>query len=131
METKKVFKNLIEKLKSLFQKIINFCRENPRKALIAGCSVSIVILVLLLISIIVKTPEPKKTEPEQVIVFTQDLLVPDEMDSEYSYDISRQTQENWTEEETEKWFTIPTPDQVEQLEKENESMISDVIGAAP
>ena len=131
METKKVFKNLIEKLKSLFQKIINFCRENPRKALIAGCSVCIVILVLILISIIVKTPEPKKTEPEQVIVFTQDLLVPDEMDSEYSYDISRQTQENWTEEETEKWFTIPTPDQVEQLEKENESMISDVIGAAP
>lgn len=131
METKEVFKNLIEKLKSLFQKIINFCRENPRKALIAGCSVCIVILVLILISIIVKTPEPKKTEPEQVIVFTQDLLVPDEMDSEYSYDISRQTQENWTEEETEKWFTIPTPDQVEQLEKENESMISDVIGAAP
>ena len=131
METKKVFKNLIEKLKSLFQKIINFCRENPRKALIAGCSVCIVILVLILSSIIVKTPEPKKTEPEQVIVFTQDLLVPDEMDSEYSYDISRQTQENWTEEETEKWFTIPTPDQVEQLEKENESMISDVIGAAP
>lgn len=131
METKEVFKNLIEKLKSLFQKIINFCRENPRKALIAGCSVCIVILVLVLISIIVKTPEPKKTEPEQVIVFTQDLLVPDEMDSEYSYDISRQTQENWTEEETEKWFTIPTPDQVEQLEKENESMISDVIGAAP
>ena len=126
METKEVFKNLIEKLKSLFQKIINFCRENPRKALIAGCSVCIVILVLVLISII-----PKKTEPEQVIVFTQDLLVPDEMDSEYSYDISRQTQENWTEEETEKWFTIPTPDQVEQLEKENESMISDVIGAAP
>ena len=34
-------------------------------------------------------------------------------------------------EETEKWFTIPTPDKVEQLEKENESMISDVIGAAP
>ena len=131
METKEVFKNLIEKLKSLFQKIINFCRENPRKALITGCSVCIVILVLILISIIVKTPEPKKTEPEQVIVFTQDLLVPDEMDSEYSYDISRQTQENWTEEETEKWFTIPTPDQVEQLEKENESMISDVIGAAP
>ncbi|MBP5568070.1 MAG: hypothetical protein J6X54_02470 [Treponema sp.] len=131
MEIKEVFKNLIEKLKSLFQKIINFCRENPRKALIAGCSVCIVILVLILISIIVKTPEPKKTEPEQVIVFTQDLLVPDEMDSEYSYDISRQTQENWTEEETEKWFTIPTPDQVEQLEKENESMISDVIGAAP
>lgn len=131
METKEFFKNLIEKLKSLFQKIINFCRENPRKALIAGCSVSIVILVLILISIIVKIPEPKKTEPEQVIVFTQDLLVPDEMDSEYSYDISRQTQENWTEEETEKWFTIPTPDQVEQLEKENESMISDVIGAAP
>ena len=119
METKEVFKNLIEKIKSLFQKIINFCRENPRKALIAGCSVCIVILVLILISIIVKTPEPKKTEPEQVIVFTQDLLVPDEMDSEYSYDISRQTQENWTEEETEKWFTIPTPDQVEQLEKEN------------
>ena len=131
MDVKDFFTQLKDKTVSLVKKTVSFCKENPRKAVIVLCSSLIVILLILLISIIAGRPKEEKEADGPQIVFTEELLVPDELVTEYSYDISRQTEEKWSEEETEKWFTIPTTEQINQLEKENESMISDVIGAAP
>jgi len=130
MDFKETFKNLKEKLFSLIGKIKDDCRENPRKAIIILLSLVIILLIIILICVIAKSPE-KKEEKGPEIVFTEELMVPDELTKEYDYDISRTTEPQWSEENSEVWFTIPTPDQIEQLGNENENMISDVIGAAP
>lgn len=127
---KDVIVEKIDNIKSLFKKLINWCNENQLKAIIIGFSFVIILLIILLIISIAKNPKEEKKDQNQ-IVFTQDLMIPDELQKEYNYELSREKKDNWETEETDKWFTIPTDTQIEQLSNENDKMISDVIGAAP
>ena len=130
MDFKGFFENLKEKIVSLYELIKDYCSENKRNAILFA---SLIVLVLLLIILIICIPKNKKTEAvqEKPIVLTETLLIPDGPEIHKDYNISRQTQEKWSEEQADTWFEKPTERDIESLEKANDNIILDITGAAP
>ena len=44
---------------------------------------------------------------------------------------SRTTEEKWSQEETDKWFTVPTEKEIENLSNANDKIINSIVEAAP
>ncbi len=77
-----------------------------------------------------KTASVKELPPEPLNA-DQALLLPDGPSVPSTYTVSRGKKDNWSQEEAEQWFTIPDSAAVDMLEKSNDSIISDITGAAP
>ena len=130
MDFKSFFENIKEKIVSLFELIKDYCSENKRNAILFGTlGASIILLIILLCCI----PKNKKTkvEQEKPVVLTETLLIPDGPEINRDYNISRQTQDKWTDEQADVWFEKPTEKDIESLEKANDNIIRDITGAAP
>ena len=130
MDIKSFFENLKEKIVSLYELIRDYCTENKRNAILIG---SLLVLILLLLILLICIPKKKKTEAVQTkpVVLTETLLIPDGPELQRDYNISRQTQENWDEDQADEWFEKPTQRDIESLEKANDNIILDITGAAP
>ena len=130
MDFKSFFENLKEKIVSLYEKIAEYCRENKRNAILFTClGVSILLLLILLLCL----PHNKKEKAvdKKEIVLTEQLLVPDGPEIHTDYSISRETKDKWDDEQTGTWFVIPGQKDIDSLEKANDNIINDIIGAAP
>ena len=130
MDFKGFFENLKEKIVSLYELVRDYCSENKRNAILfASLGASVLLLIILLICI----PKNKKdkTVQEKQIVLTETLQIPDGPEIHRDYNISRQTQDKWSEEQSETWFEKPTERDIESLEKANDNIIRDITGAAP
>lgn len=128
--------NLIEKVKeiitSLIDKIQQFYEENKKLSLIiAGMSIIILICIILLISVGKGNKKNLSEVPGQTLEFTEKLNVPDGPALPRDYTVSRKTTDKWSTEEAEPYFTVPAEKEIESLANSNESMINEIIGAAP
>ena len=130
MDFKSFFENLKEKIVSLYELIRDYCSENKRNAILIG---SLFGVLLILIILLICIPKNKKEKPvqEKQIVLTETLQIPDGPEIHRDYNISRQTQDKWSEEQSETWFEKPTERDIESLEKANDNIIRDITGAAP
>ena len=90
-----------------------------------------ILLLLILLICLPKGKKKDKAEAPREIVLTQDLLIPNGPEFDKDYNISRQTKDKWTDEQTEEWFVIPTEKDIQSLEKANDNIVSDITGAAP
>ena len=131
MDIKAFFENIKEKIISLFELIRDYCQENRRNAILfASLGASLLLLLILLICIPKGKKKDKAAAPRE-IVLTQDLLIPNGPEFDKDYNISRQTKDKWTDQQTEEWFEIPTEKDILSLEKANDNIVSDITGAAP
>ena len=130
MDFKGFFENLKEKIVSLYQLIKDYCSENKRNAILIG---SLCVLILLLLILLICLPKNKKEKigNEKPVVLTETLLIPDGPEIHKDYNISRQTQEKWNEEQAEEWFEKPSERDINSLEKANDNIIQEITGAAP
>ena len=64
-------------------------------------------------------------------MLTETLLIPDGPEIHKDYNISRQTQEKWNEEQAEECFEKPSERDINSLEKANDNIIQEITGAAP
>lgn len=129
------FKDFFEKIKnvfiSLYQKVVDYCRENKKQAIIIG---SLILLILiLLICLLASAPKKSKNLPyvEKELELSESPLVPKGPEFQEDYSISRTPKDKWSEEEADKWFTIPSSNDINSLGKTNDGIISEVLGAAP
>lgn len=128
MKFSNFIENFKEKLHSLKETIINFYKENKKITLIIAvlfCAIFISIIVLI------NYPKKEKNIEEQNIVLTEELIIPKGPELPKDYNINRKNKENWNKEDSEKWFTIPTEKEIEDLSKSNDKMIDEIIGVAP
>ena len=131
MDIKAFFEKVKEKIVSLFELIRDYCQENRRNAILfASLGASLLLLLILLICIPKGKKKDKAAAPRE-IVLTQDLLIPNGPEFDKDYNISRQTKDKWTDQQTEEWFEIPTEKDILSLEKANDNIVSDITGAAP
>lgn len=130
MDFKGFFENLKEKIVSLYQLIKDYCSENKRNAILIG-SLCVLILLLLILLICLPKNKKEKIENEKPVVLTETLLIPDGPEIHKDYNISRQTQEKWNEEQAEEWFEKPSERDINSLEKANDNIIQEITGAAP
>ena len=131
MDIKAFFEKVKEKIVSLFELIRDYCQENRRNAILFACLGASVLLLLILLICLPKGKKKDKTPAPREIVLTQDLLIPNGPEFDKDYNISRQTKDKWTDEQTEEWFEIPTEKDILSLEKANDNIVSDITGAAP
>ena len=130
MDFKSFFENIKEKIVSLFELIKDYCSENKRNAILFGTLGASVILLIILLCCIPKNNK-KSEESEKPVVLTETLLIPDGPEINRDYNISRQTQDKWTDEQADVWFEKPTEKDIESLAKANDNIIRDITGAAP
>lgn len=130
MDMHEFFENIKEKFSSFIEWIKEYCAENKRNAILFA-ALFICIIFLFILIICLSSSKKQKTEPEKSIVLTQELLVPDGPELHKDYNISRETKDKWSDSEAEKWFEIPTSKDINSLEKANDSIINDILGAAP
>lgn len=111
--------------------ISDFAHEKPL-LLTVICIVVFLFIAGIVILMIQTTPEKKAAAPEQE-PFTQDapLLIPDSPDIEKDYYPNRVTENQWSQEELNTWFTYPEDETMTELEKANDRIIKDITEAAP
>lgn len=128
-------KAILEKIKTKFAEIkdiiVNWVKNNKKLSIIIAA-----LLVLMIICIIILIAVSGKDKKEDIdyqnrIELTQDLVIPKGPELPRDYTISRETQENWSEEEAEKWFTVPSDKEINNLSKANDNMVDEILGAAP
>ena len=129
---KEILKNVKEFFSNLKERVVIFYQENKKLSyIIISLTALILICLILLICIWTKNGKKSKEISKPVLILDKPLVIPSGPELPRDYNISRKTQEKWTEEEAEKWFTIPGEKEIESLSKSNENMINEITGAAP
>lgn len=130
MDVKAIFSDIKDKIISLYEKAADYCRENKKMAIIIG-SLSLVILVLIIILIIALGGKKEPETLEMQLILSESPLIPDGPEIQNDYSISRKTEKTWPEEETDRWFTIPSDKEINSLNKTNNAIVNEILGAAP
>ena len=116
----------------LSENVKGFVTEKPLLATIIGIFAVLFLASLVILTIQTSKPKVQKQTFKQEM-FTADakLLIPAAPEAEKDYYPSRTQKKNWSEEEVMPWFTTPDQVAIEGLEKANDTIISDITGAAP
>lgn len=122
--------NFKEKLKSLYKKISDFCKENTKIALIVAVLILAILVCIIILSANSKKSKAKPKETQE-IVLTEDLVIPDGPNLPEDYNIARKNKDKWDEKEAKQWFSVPSQNEIDDLEKSNDKMIDEIIGVAP
>ena len=130
MDVKAVFSDIKDRIISLYERLTDYCRENKKMALLIG---ALILFILVLIVILVITLNKPKPAPvlEMPLILSETPLIPDGPEIQNDYTYSRKTEKNWSEEETDKWFTIPSDKEINSLSKTNNAIVSEILGATP
>ena len=124
----KIFDNIKEKIQ-------DFIDENKRLAMILLVSVLLILILLVLLIVGSSSAKSKKAPLKAVTsgteVFEDPFIPPQDAGLSNDYYFSRNTEKKWTDEEAESYFTVPTPSVIDELRKDNDSLVEDILGAAP
>lgn len=111
--------------------ISDFAHEKPI-LLTVICIVVFLFIAGIIILMIQTTPEKKAVSPApEPFTANESILIPDSPDIEKDYYPNRVTENEWSQDEINKWFTYPEDESMEELEKANDRIIKDITEAAP
>ena len=112
------------------EKISDFVSENKVISIAISTMLLLIIICIILISAMGK--KKKKINPLEIkLNLSYEQQLPDGPELPRNYNLFRESKEKWTEEEGRQWFTIPTEKEVNSLSLANDSMINEIIEAAP
>lgn len=110
----------------------DFIHEKPLISALIGIFVALFFAALIIILIQTSKPSaPAQTFRKDSFTADAKLLIPAAPDPEKDYYPSRTIKNAWSEKDIEPWFTKPDEETLKNLEKANDAIISDIIGAAP
>lgn len=104
-----------------------------KKQMIYVCG-GLVLVLLLLCALIITSPDikPKKNVPKAQAVPLEDTpVLPEEPGIGDEFRYYREQHKVWSREDAEEWFTPPDGDILKDLEETNNTIISDILEAAP
>jgi cell division protein FtsX len=124
----KVLKTLQEKFQTI--QLILFDEENKKKKLIILISVLIFLLLVLILILCLNNKKENKviSNKYEISDYFYSPISP-EIADEYMY--SRVQQQKWTEEEVEKYITLPSEQMLDSLKSANDNIVNDILEAAP
>lgn len=109
----------------------NFAKKNPIVFTVI-CIIVFLFLTALVILLIQTKPQKKVQEaPSEVFSADAPILIPDAPEIEKDYFTSRNTRNEWSKTEITKWFTYPDDESMRELEKTNDSVSAEILGATP
>ncbi|MCH5292612.1 MAG: hypothetical protein J1E07_02615 [Treponema sp.] len=127
------FDGIKEKFSETTETLLDWIEENKKVAIIISSLVIVILLCLVLLAASVSSAKKKKNapRPRQELILSEPLLIPDGPELPRDYTLTRRTKEKWTDEEADPWFTVPSEKEIDSLSRSNESMVNEIIKAAP
>ncbi|MBQ2601403.1 MAG: hypothetical protein II584_03290 [Treponema sp.] len=99
-------------------------------AIIIGI-VIILISIVLVVGISSGTKKKKVNTVDSVLTIEDDFVPPQDYTMTEDYYFSRQTDDSWPQEEVDRWFAVPSTPVMDELRKDNNSIVEEILGAAP
>lgn len=131
MKEANFFNNVKEKFLEVTGFIVSWIKDNKKIAIILTSLLSIMLIcIILLVSISGKDKKPKEVHTKE-LELSRELVIPNGPELPRDYTISRQPGEKWTDEEAEKWFSIPSETDISGLSKVNDNIINDILKEIP
>ena len=72
-----------------------------------------------------------KKKPQRTLVLDQTLVPLKGPEAPDGYITTRKTQEKWSQQEIDEWFTEPDSTELDKLAAANDRIIEEILGAAP
>ena len=111
----------------------NFLRKNTK--ITAGTTILLVLLAIFAFASGIFQEKKKQAVfvfPEQIPFSAVDDFFPPKEDSlTEDYYFSREQNSTWSKDEFDRWFSVPSKENVEALGKSNEKIANEILGAAP
>ena len=112
------------------ENIADYVREKPHVFLIIALICLLFVLGLVILFIQSSPPKVQEQEIEEFVADEQ-IMSPNEPIIEKDYYPFRTTENKWSDEELNTFFTYPDAKAVSQLESVNDKIVDDITGAAP
>ncbi|MDD5929902.1 MAG: hypothetical protein PUC37_08875 [Spirochaetales bacterium] len=117
---------------NLKTKISDFVAENKILSIIISAMAVLIILCIILIAIVAGKKKNKVPDiPAMALEISTPQVIPNGPELPRSYNLYRESEEEWSEEDGRQWFTTPTEKEISSLSTANENMVNDIIEAAP
>ncbi len=116
------------------ERIKDFIQNTSRLTLtILGILILFIIsAVIILISNAVRgSRKPAELFNPTAFSKEEEFIAPQNSNLTEDYYFSRTTKDLWTKEDAGQWFTQPSPSSMQELRKDNSSVVEDILGAAP
>lgn len=107
-----------------------------KKQMIVVCALCVLVLFLVTM-LIITSPEVSSLSKKNKRTITNPvrledaLVLPSEPGYPEDFQFYRSQRDTWTKEEAERWFSVPDEKMMSELENANNTVISDILGAAP
>ena len=125
-------KTLMIKTDELIDRLRDFVEDHKilSVAIIIGI-VIILISIVLVVGISSGTKKKKVNTVDSVLTIEDDFVSPQDYTMTEDYYFSRQTDDSWPQEEVDRWFAVPSTPVMDELRKDNNSIVEEILGAAP
>ncbi|WP_407397319.1 hypothetical protein [Treponema sp.] len=125
----------MQALDNIKERVQNFLQENTKLTVaVSAILVSFAVLAFIVGAI----SEPKKKKPEKNFFpdsipysAVEEFFEPQKENLTEDYYFTREQKSQWSDEEFDRWFTVPDNSTVEELGKANEKVADEILGAAP
>ena len=87
--------------------------------------------ILLLVNSAKGRKKPQRQLPPVEFTKDEEFIPPQSSTFTEDYYFSRTTGEKWDQEQVDQWFTIPGTATVEELGRDNDTLVQEILGAAP
>ncbi len=104
--------------------------EKRKKVLIFFLGI-LIFLIFILILMLCYSPKNENQFSEQEYELSEYFYSPSTPEISDGYIYSRNPQKKWTEEEADKYMTLPTEEMLENLKESNDIIIKDILEASP
>lgn len=119
-------------LQSLIEQVKDFFTGNRRQAaFVTTILVAMTLTAVIVLCVQAGHKEKIKPSTERLLTADQKLIVPEGPSVPSGYTLSRTPRKKWEAKEAERWFTSPGKKEIDALSRANDSIVSDITGAAP
>ena len=132
----KIKKNITNSFSFIKEKVSSskvgvWISENKKLAIIVSSLFCVMLICIILLIALASNKKEPTTQYEQTLELTNELVIPDGPELPKDYTISREKRDRWTKEEADQWYSEPTENDIRGLEKANDIVINNILGAAP
>lgn len=133
MNLQDTFDIIKEKITSLTESASDFFEENKKIGIMV---VSLILVILICIILLIFSLGSEKAKKNNSIIkdplyISETPVIPQGPEVPKDYTISRKAKNEWSEEESQQWFSTPSKAEIDSLSKINDSMVNEIIRAAP
>lgn len=119
------FSNIVSDVQDYFT-------ENRRRVIvICAALVFMTISALVILTRSMPLSVKVKKKPQRTLVLDQTLVPLKGPEAPDGYIMTRKTQEKWSQQEIDEWFTEPDSTELDKLAAANDRIIEEILGAAP